>query len=197
MAQGTKYYRKSSTLVFHVLNLQQKFLFSWSWSNERNLERLDKVLEKWGCRFLCLKLDALPDFCWCQLNPLIQIFLGNNYFKTLTVDSFACFKIKIRSLPYYFGIYKNCLRYLRYGLKQWNYTKIFITSSLVCASTRITFWILRSLNKYVKWNYLQIDWINLYRNDLHRDVHTTGKRDILASVFPSDTKSYAWDASPR
>ena len=46
-----------------------------------------------------------------------------------------CFKIKIRSLLYYFGIYKNYLRYpetgrfdtksFRYELKQWNYTKNF------------------------------------------------------------------------
>ena len=61
--------------------------------------------------------------------------------------------------------------------------KILITSSVVCASTRMTFWILRSLNKYVEWNYWQIDWINLYRNDLHRDVQVS-KRPVNETSLP-------------
>ena len=43
----------------------------------------------------------MSDQTWCQLNPLIQIFVGNNYFKTLTVDLFACFRIKIHILFYF------------------------------------------------------------------------------------------------
>ena len=56
-------------------------------------------------------------------------------------------------------------RSFRYELKWWNCTKILITASIVCVWTRKIFWvvILHSLYKPKAWNYLQFDWINLYR----------------------------------
>ena len=99
-----------------------------------------------------------------------------------------CFKIKIRSLLYYFGIYKNYLRYpetgrfdtksFRYELKQWNYTKNF--DHFNCGLRVNKNDVLDPLfSKQVRGMkpYSQIDWINLYRNDLHRDVQVS-KRPV-------------------
>ena len=58
----------------------------------------------------------------------------------------------------------------RYKLKQWNYTKILITSSKICNWTRKTFWvnILRSLS-HERENYFHLTGINLYQNDLYQN----------------------------
>ena len=121
-----------------------------------------------------------------------------------------CFKIKIRSLLYYFGIYKNYLRYpetgrfdtksFRYELKQWNYTKNF--DHFKCGLRVNKNDVLDpSFSKQVRGMKLLTNRLNkLVSKRLasrRPGIETTGKRDILASVFPSDTKTYAWDASPR
>ena len=59
----------------------------------------------------------------------------------------------------------------QYELKQWRCTKILITSSIVCAWTRKTFWvnILCSLHCKPSMRYLQLRWINLYQNHFYRN----------------------------
>ena len=59
----------------------------------------------------------------------------------------------------------------QYELKQWSCTKILITSSIVCAWTRKTFWvnILCFLHCKPSMCYLQLSWINLYQNHFYQN----------------------------
>ena len=74
-----------------------------------------------------------------------------------------------------------------YKLKQWNCTKILFTLSIVCEWTRKHFGWISSFFKPSMWNYLHLEWINLYANDLYRD-NIVSKRPVTLRATPPNVE---------
>ena len=98
------------------------------------------------------------------------------------------------ALPVTTGINPETVRFIQYELKQWNCTKISITSSIACTWTRKAFGvnILRSLSQVLETLYAAcLDWINLHRNDFVSKRSVQQNSAMRTRCFCSDRFSLA------
>ena len=106
-------------------------------------------------------------------------------------------------------------RSFRYELKQWNYTKISLTLSNVCAPTRNILGEYSSHFKYSllvneknilsdyhsffeprAWNFLHLDWINVYHNDLYQNDFVSKRPVTFLRSFLLLLRQSRWSFIP-